>query len=224
MQIISGISTAFYFWLQPGQSFSSSWLSCYISPPAADINQHTVLMSYFPILFLEQLVKQAPWQSVSQVIYHETVWPNVDHCLATIPMLTASHSFPIPHLPIVELLLFSRQVMSNSFVTLWTVACQTPLSKIPLEFSRQESCSGLPFSTPGDLPDPGIEPVSFASPTLVSGFFTASATWEACPVCFNKSSNPRSGLLFLTSSNTFGPFLWISYLMYLFNEHLSNTC
>ena len=102
----------------------------------------------------------------------------MDHCLATIPMLTASHSFPIPHLPIVELLLFSRQVMSNSFVTLWTVACQTPLSKIPLEFSRQESCSGLPFSTPGDLPDPGIEPVSFASPTLVSGFFTASATWE----------------------------------------------
>ena len=122
-------------------------------------------------------------------------------------MLTASHSFPIPHLPIVERLLFSRQVMSNSFVTLWTVACQTPLSKIPLEFSRQESWSGLPFSTPGDLPDPGIEPVSFASPTLVSGFFTASATWEACPVCFNKSSNPRSGLLFLTSSNTFGPFL-----------------
>ena len=165
-------------------------------------------MSYFPILFLEQLVKQAPWQSVSQVIYHETVWPNVDHCLATTTMLTAFHSFPIPHLPIVELLLFSRQVMSNSFVTLWTVACQTPLSKIPREFSRQEHWSGLPFSTLEDLPDPGV----------------ASATWEACPVCFNKSSNPRSGLLFLTSSNTFGPFLWICYPMYLFNEHLSNTC
>ena len=38
------------------------------------------------------------------------------------------------------------------FVTLWTVACQTPLF---MEFSRQEYWSGLPFPSPGDLPDPG---------------------------------------------------------------------
>ena len=37
------------------------------------------------------------------------------------------------------------------------VACQVPLS---MEYSRQEYCSGLPFSFPGDLPDPGIEPGS----------------------------------------------------------------
>ena len=37
------------------------------------------------------------------------------------------------------------------------VACQAPLS---MEFSRQEYWSGLPFSSPGDLPDPGIEPRS----------------------------------------------------------------
>ena len=131
--------------------------------------QHTVLMSYFPILFLEQLVKQAPWQSVSQVICHETVWPNVDHCLATTTMLTASHSFPIPHLPIVELLLFSRQVLSNSFVTLWTVARQAPLS---MGFSKQEYWSGLPFPPPGHLPDPGIKVAPPMSPTLAGGFFT----------------------------------------------------
>ena len=41
------------------------------------------------------------------------------------------------------------------FVTPWTVACEAPLS---MEFSRQEYWSGLPFSSPGDLPDPGIEP------------------------------------------------------------------
>ena len=41
------------------------------------------------------------------------------------------------------------------FVTTWTVACQAPLS---MELSRQEYWSGLPFPTPGDLPDPGIEP------------------------------------------------------------------
>ena len=47
--------------------------------------------------------------------------------------------------------------------TLWTVDCQVPLS---MGFSRQEYWSGLPCPTLGDLPDPGIEPISPASPTL----------------------------------------------------------
>ena len=41
------------------------------------------------------------------------------------------------------------------FVTPWTVARQAPLS---MGISKQEYWSGLPFSSPGDLPDPGIEP------------------------------------------------------------------
>ena len=41
-----------------------------------------------------------------------------------------------------------------TLVTPWTVACQTPLS---MGFSKQEYWSGLPFSSPGDFPDPGIE-------------------------------------------------------------------
>ena len=41
------------------------------------------------------------------------------------------------------------------FVTPWTVAYQAPLS---MGFSRQEYWSGLPFPSPGDLPNPGIEP------------------------------------------------------------------
>ena len=62
--------------------------------------------------------------------------------------------------------------MPNSFVTLWaiatlwTVARQVPLSMV---FSRQEYWSRLPFPYPGDLPDPGIEPMS---PALEGGFFT----------------------------------------------------
>ena len=52
------------------------------------------------------------------------------------------------------------------FVTLWTVARQTPLS---MEFSRQEYWSGLSFPPPGSLLDPEIEP---ASPALVGRFFT----------------------------------------------------
>ena len=43
------------------------------------------------------------------------------------------------------------------FATPWTVACQAPLS---MGFSRQECWSGLPFPSPGDLPDPGIGPRS----------------------------------------------------------------
>ena len=41
------------------------------------------------------------------------------------------------------------------FVTLWTIAHQAPVS---MEFSSQEYWSGWPFPSPGDLPDPGIEP------------------------------------------------------------------
>ena len=52
----------------------------------------------------------------------------------------------------------SRSVTSvRLFVIPWTVACQAPLS---MRFSRQEYRSGLPFPSPGDLPDPGIEPAS----------------------------------------------------------------
>ena len=46
-------------------------------------------------------------------------------------------------------------------------------------FSRQEHWSGLPCPPPGELPDPGIKPVSLMSPSLAGGFFTTSATWEA---------------------------------------------
>ena len=67
-------------------------------------------------------------------------------------------------------MLFSRQVISNSLATPCTVAYQAPLS---LGFSRQEYWSRLPFSSPGDLPDPGIKPTS---PALAGRFFTAEPT------------------------------------------------
>ena len=52
------------------------------------------------------------------------------------------------------------------FATPWTIAYQAPPS---MGFSRQEDWSGLPFLSPGDLPNPGIESVS---PALAGGFFT----------------------------------------------------
>ena len=54
-------------------------------------------------------------------------------------------------------------VMSIYFATPWTVARQAFLS---VEFPRQEYWSGLPFPSPGDLPNPGIKPTSPASLAL----------------------------------------------------------
>ena len=53
---------------------------------------------------------------------------------------------------------------------------QSPLS---MEFSRKQYWSGLPFPTPGDIPNPEIEPTSLESSTLAGRFFITTATWEA---------------------------------------------
>ena len=55
------------------------------------------------------------------------------------------------------------------FATPWTTASQASL---PMGFSRQEYWRGLPFPTPGDLPNPGIKLETLASPALAGGFFT----------------------------------------------------
>jgi len=67
------------------------------------------------------------------------------------------------------------------FATLWTVAHQAPLS---MGFSRQEYWSGLPFPSPGDLPDPGIE---LSSPTLQADALTSVLDYN--PVMFLKPSH-----------------------------------
>ena len=66
----------------------------------------------------------------------------------------------------VGLMLFSHQVMSDSFGTPRTVAFQTPLS---IDIPSQEYCSRLPFPSPGALPIPGTKPISSA---LADRFFT----------------------------------------------------
>ena len=58
-------------------------------------------------------------------------------------------------------------VMSDC-LPLRTITCQAPLA---IGFPRQEYWSGFPFPTPGDLPDPGIEPMSPVSPALEGRFF-----------------------------------------------------
>ena len=64
-------------------------------------------------------------------------------------------------------LLFSHNVVPDSFVT--PTDCSLPGSSCPWDFYGQEYWNGLPFPSPEDFPDPGIE---LASPTLAGGFFT----------------------------------------------------
>ena len=71
----------------------------------------------------------------------------------------------------------SGSVVSDSFATPWNVACWAPLS---MEFPRQEYLSGLSFLSPGDLPDPRIEPVS---PALAGRFFTTAPPGKQCSEC-----------------------------------------
>ena len=66
------------------------------------------------------------------------------------------------------------------FVTLWTGARQDARS---MGFSRQKCWSGLPRPPLGDLPYPGIKPVSLTSPASAGGFFTTTATWEDMKMC-----------------------------------------
>ena len=65
--------------------------------------------------------------------------------------------------------MLSRLSLVRLFETLWTLACQALLS---MGFSRQEYWSGFPCPPPGDLPNPGIEPVSVMSSALAGRFFT----------------------------------------------------
>ena len=67
------------------------------------------------------------------------------------------------------------------FATPRTIAQQAPLS---MGFSKQEYWSALPCPPPGDLPNPGIKPVSLMSPALADRFFTTRASWETLSLLF----------------------------------------
>ena len=75
----------------------------------------------------------------------------------------------------------------SSSATLWTIAHQVPLS---MEFFSQQYWSRLPFPPPGDVPNPGIEPTSLASPALAGGFnyynlMLRATIWDRCYHYFN---------------------------------------
>ena len=86
----------------------------------------------------------------------------------------------------------------HSCQTLWDpVDCVTPGSSVR-GIPRQEYRSGLPCTPPGDLPDPGIEPVSLTSPALAGGFFTTRTTSET--PCWAKQPIPKGSSPWIPTS------------------------
>ena len=74
---------------------------------------------------------------------------------------------------------FALCSVSPSCLTLCgTMDCSPPGSSVHLIFQTRILGWLLPFPTPGDLPNPGLEPESLASPAVAGGFFTTNATWE----------------------------------------------
>ena len=70
------------------------------------------------------------------------------------------------------------------FATPWTITYQSPLS---MGFSKKEYCSGLPFPSPGDIPDPRMEPTSPVSPALPAA---AANSLQLCPTLQPQRQKP----------------------------------
>ena len=140
--------------------------------------REVVIGAFFPVMFKSRILKMQKDFKVSCTSISHFKQANV--CFGT---QEEGHRALIPGglmpKPLLFLLHPGRACVSSRirhFVTPWTEAHQALL---PMEFSRQEYWSGLPFLTAGNLPDPGIEPVSFESPALAGGFFITCATSEA---------------------------------------------
>ena len=86
------------------------------------------------------------------LVLAEEIQVKNDVCHFELESFEGSSGFSVFH-PL--LLWLSLSDVSDSFVTPWTVACQGPLS---MGFSRQEYWAGLPFPSPGTLPNPEIKP------------------------------------------------------------------
>ena len=101
------------------------------------------------------------------------------------------------------MLLFLVAKSCPTLVTPWIVAIQAPLF---LGFPRQEYWSGVPFPTPGDLPYPGMEPVSLVFPALAGRFFATGATLGSWG---RKNDDKKAGL--------------VSQVLFLSAKHMKQT-
>ena len=136
-----------------------------LSAPGADSSSGRALWASVPILWLLWLVSLRERIETTYVLTF-LLFPSISSQPACSKDIFSAHPFSVSTgAGLISRALWglednpyqvcvSRSVVSNS-VTPWTVAHQTPLS---MGFSRQEYWSGLPFPSPGNLPDSGIGP------------------------------------------------------------------
>ena len=120
---------------------------------------------------------------LDQKFVHLNFWQSLPKCLPkeSSPNLCAQQEVekcPLCHIYATPWYCLHAQLLSpvQLFATLWTITCQTLLS---MGFFKQQYWNGLSFLPPGDLSDPGIEPVFSVSSALARVFFTTSTAWEA---------------------------------------------
>ena len=121
--------------------------------------------------------------------------------------------------------------MTYSCATLWTVACQAPLSK---QFPRQGCWSGLSFPSPGDLPHPGIKYISPVSPALHSNSLPLSH--QGNPILYKvpivyihqyqspNSSHPTTSPLGRKKSKKEGIYMYIKLIHFAVKQKLTAHC
>ena len=126
----------------------------------------------------------------------------ISRCLTFVSFVTTFLSFDSSEISIINSALVAVELCCSSlscvrlFATPWTLAHQVSLS---MGFARQEYWSGLPFPSPGDLPDPGIKPMPPASPGLASWFLTLWAPREASCNCRGIDSIKATEFVFSVS-------------------------
>ena len=168
-------------WVLLGQRTWCRYFTLSFALPLAPVSpSHTLHLAPSPVAHRGCLSVGPTWPGGEKKWHFLLVWFSLylrqALCSWTGPGVGGHHSqwsWPLPTASLACML--SHFSCVRLCVTLWTLARQVPLS---MGLSRQEYWSGLPFPSPWDLPNPGIEPVSLMPLALAGRFFTTSATWE----------------------------------------------
>ena len=147
-----------------------------LSPAVTSVEPYSLYLCYFSYLNYVFQIFLWNWLTVCWVFFKIVVFGLLykKENIILVLSFTSSQKFSKWELihRVYEQLLFCCYLVVKScpsFCDSMTVACQDPLS---MEFFKQEYWSGWTFPSPGDLPDPGMEPKTLVSPALAGRFFT----------------------------------------------------
>ena len=191
-------------WKIPLGTLEITWGHSYITWCLAKINEVYIILEYFRwVSSTNSTVSKLESLSFDNLleVFKKLKFQNISACFTDDALREVGFFFFFFFLSrrepfSKELCVVCAQSLSHVwlFVTPWTVA---PLAPLSMGFSRQEYWNRLPFSPPGDLPNPGIKTTSPAPPASAGGFFTTEPP--------GKSREPRSNSFSITF-NLWHPF------------------